>query len=497
MAATQAFIETAFQSGAGNAAKFESFESRSLRYDMYWSYYTGHQYDATRSWFAGKRVQKGLYRYVRNIYNPVERLGDFWTQAIWRGQLDPDAGDKGAIPVKIGDKADDETLRPLIAQVNAWSNWSVNMVIHVLHGSILGDAVIYVRDDPARQQTRLEVLHPGELIHATVDDMGFVKFYVIEYSRIDNDGKAAIYREECRRGEGEQVVFTTFRGKTPYAWAGNPGETWALEWGFIPLVLTQHKNVGLDYGYCEFHAQVGKIDEANDEASLLNDQLRKSINAKWWVNGKKPSSTITVPTQTPSSDNPQPERENEPMIYSGDAETTIVPMVAPVDIPGALANLDKMLEEIENDLPELKAESWDGGAGPSDETIAQARGRVEDKVKLRRPGYDSGYVRAAQMAITIAAMSGYEGFNTYNRESYKSGALDFSVSPRPVFPPQPGQVIEAEQVFWTGWKELESIGSEVPFEAYALSMGRSQEWIDGYIEMRDKKKMTRKTEAVL
>lgn len=498
MAGLQTFQEVAFGSGKSTAAQFESYAARCLRYSVNWAYYENTQYiQVINSWAEGMKTKvPTLYKHIRSIYNPVQRVGDFWQAAIWRGSLSPTAADEGAIPIKIGDSANEKTLRPLIAQVNKWSNWDANKDVHTLYGSVLGDALIYIREDRERQQVRTENVHPSELANAQIDNMGFVKAYTIEYMRIDNDGKSAKYRETCRHlRENESlyntdgtlvtgkpwILFETYRDGNPYVWDGNPstnGENWwVTDWGFCGLVLTKHIDIGLDFGYCEFHAQSGKINEQNDQASLLNDQIRKSVNAKWGVTGAKPTGTIRKTATTPTADRPEPEREEENIIYLG--EGAVVPMVAPVDVAQVLTNIQAIQAEIENDLPELKQEVWAGGSGPSDSTILAARGRVEGKVQKRRNAYDTGYIRAMQMAITVGALAGYEGFTVYNGESYANGELDFSISERPAFPPQPSEERAKMADFWNGWAALETNGVTT-FRSYASSYGMSEQFIADY-----------------
>lgn len=486
MAAATAFRNTVFSTSNENAGNFSSLEARKTRYMMNWAFYEGKQYDALsdglKEWVNAYKIAKGLYKYIRNIYNPVLRLGDFWTQAIWRGSIDADAGDSGAIPITVGKKAVENKLRPVIASIMKNSNWNVNKDILTLHGTILGDAVIYIRDDREHEQSRLEVMHPSNVVMADLDSMGFVKAYMIEYPRIDNDGREAMYRETAEHGEAEnEIIFKTYRDETLYAWDGNtdqdgnPVFQWSVFYGFIPLVLIQHKNVGLPWGLCEFHADVDKISEVNDEQSMMNDQIRKTINVKWLANWAKADQQTSIPASSPTTDRPQQGREDTGMIHINKADAKIQPFVAPLELDKVITNVEKMLGEWEDDLPELKSEVWSGGSGPSDSTILAARGRVEGKVEKRRAGYDSGFVRAVQMAITIGAVSKYPGYTEYSVDSYKNGALDFSISVRPAFPPQPSEIAAAKKDFWDGWSKVKDT---VPFKTYARDMGWSDEQIE-------------------
>ncbi len=497
MAAVSAFKDTVFSSSPENSDVFQSYSGRMLRYTMQWAFYESKQYDkinainywlswskrgnSINNWVAEYKSNRGLYKHIRSIYNPILRLGDFWTQAVWRGSVDSEAQNKGAIPIVTGKKANEAILRAAISKVMAFSNWNANKDVFVLHGAILGDAALYIRDDPDREQSRLEVIHPGRIIEVDLDAMGFVKRYVIEYPRVDNEGDIGTYKEVCEHGEAEnEIVFTTYRDDSLYAWDGNiddagkPVFQWSVFYGFVPLVITQHKNVGKNWGLCEFHAEDGKISEINDEASLLNDQIRKTINVKWLANWKKPEAALKIKSAVPTLSEHEPEREDTNIIYIDKDTAKLQPFVAPLDIDKVLANISKMLDELEDDLPELKSEVWSGGSGPSDSTILAARGRVEGKVEKRRAGYDTGFIRAVQMAITIGAVNGYPDYKNFTVDSYKTGQLDFSISPRPAFPPQPSEILAEKQAFWKGWGEVKDT---VPFKTYARDMGWSDEKI--------------------
>lgn len=515
MAASQAFMATFNSSQITNAAVFESFRSRAFRYARNWSFFEGTQFDtATNSWVDGEKKQKGWYKSIRNISNPVKQLADFYTQAVWRGSLDQDAAETGAIPYSIGEGADEDKLRPAIAMINKWSNWDQNKDVFVLDGTVMGDTVIYVRSDTEREQVRKEVIHPSWVAECEFDNMGNVKAYKIEYPRVDSDGKEYTYTETCQHGEAKnEIVFNTYRNNQPHAWGGNEidgvdgngapvrgtASQWSIYTGFVPLVVCQHQKVGLKWGWSEAHADLDLIVEMNDQWSVINDVVRKNNNPIWLANFTRKAAQVILQGASPTVDNPEPWREELNTIYvkqeSGAPEPKMDALVAELNIADALINIKMMLDELRDRLPELRSEVWAGGSGPSDSTILAARGRVEGKVAKRRTNYDAAECAATKMAITMAGMNGLKGFEGFGVDSYANGELDFSIASRPAFPEQPSEVLAETSAFWAGYAPF--IGTNVTFEMYARSLGKSDEWIAKMMRQMSAEELAQKTSVAL
>lgn len=434
--AARAFNQTFFSSDEANVAVFESLAARQLRYEVGWAFYEGKQYKSTFS--QGFMVDEALYKYIADIYNPTARIGDFYKGVIWRGALDPEAGEIGAIPIRVGRGTDDENkLRSGIARVWLASSWDTNKSAHVLHGTVMGDAALYIRDDLEHAEARIEILHPSVLKFVEVDTRGFVKRYVIEEQRQDERDRAVTYRETCEHGEGEEIIFRTYMNNREFAWPGNvdqdgnPVSQWSEPYGFIPLVLTQHINEARSWGRAEIHPFMKKIATIDDQASILNDRIRIAVDPPLLANFKKGDTEITFSTGTATTDRPKPGREQQKIIYVNKDNAAITPIVVPLDIAGVAGNIRQMLDALENDLPELRDDIMSNVA---EETLIAARSRVESKVIERRTNYDRGIVRASQMALAIGGWRGYEGYDGFDLDSFDAGKLNFSVADRPVFP---------------------------------------------------------------
>lgn len=473
MAGITAFREAYFSTGLDNQGEFTDYDARRFRYDLYWAFYENTAYRNIHSWAVGYRQQQALYRYIRGIYNPAYRLGEFWKSHLWGGRLDPQAGDGKETPSALPIITDNELLRPAISQVWRWSNWQIRKQIVCLYGAILGDVVMQVVDDVARGKVYIQPLHPGLVKGIDLDSWGNVKGYEIEEGREDpvNPGRVAQYKETAER-DGKDVVYRTYLNGAPYAWNGDLAE-WSEPYGFIPMVVVQHNNVGLDFGWSEIHSGRSKFQEADDLASKLSDQIRKMVDAPWLFSGvDKPRSAPRATGAAPSSDNPNPGREESNVIYAPQGAQA-QPLVSQLDIGSAAQYIGSILAEIERDYPELQMDIWGAGKETSGRALRVARQRVTTKVEERRSIYDDCLTRAQMMAVSIGGFRGYDDFAGFGLESYDAGALEHSIGDRPVFVVDPLDDIETEGAFWVAAQS--AIKSGVPLMVFLKRQGWSDE----------------------
>ncbi len=141
---------------------------------------------------------------------------------------------------------------------------------------------------------------------------GNVKAYVLEYQRYDpRNGRSGMvtYREVAER-DGDAVAYSTYLENGLYAWDADKGAEWEEGYGFIPMVVLQHNDVGLDFGWSELYPGLSKFREVDDQASKLNDQIRKLVEGAWLMAGVTKAKTTPTATGTEATDEkPQPGRE--------------------------------------------------------------------------------------------------------------------------------------------------------------------------------------------
>jgi hypothetical protein len=477
MTATSAFIgafrEDSVTSSIFNSDEFDEYNSRRLRYAMYAAGYENTSYRNVHSWAQGKRVRYGLGKYIRDIHNPIAQLVDFHVSTVWRGSIAPLLVG-GAIPLIVSGSNEDQ-VRAAADNLLRVSNFETGKNITVMKGCNLGDVGLKIVDDIERGQARIEVIDPSEIEDITVEN-GIIKAYrLTKWQENDNDIMTK-YTETCERGDNEDVIFRTFINDRQTEWPDAEESEWVEPYGFIPLVTIQHRNVGKQWGWAEAHPVIGKIMEIDDIASMLDDYIRKTVNAPALLSGMaKPNAKITTSTSDATEDNPQPGREENKILWAGDGvQASYTPMIAGMSIAEVDARIQSIMASIESDMPELRKSIWDIGGDPSGVALATAREPTETKINSRRTNYDGGLVRAMQMGIAIGGYRGYSGFEGFDLQSYGRGDLDISIAARPVFSEQKNDKIANTNSFWQTWAGVSTSGT-IPFESFARSYGWSDD----------------------
>lgn len=413
---------------------WDVYEARLRRYRMYDLYYNNTVYSSLTANAEVQKLLNSLYKHIRPLKNPVARLVDLYVAKTYGGQLDLQTLNGGAIPIA---QASDQ-VRQAIRQLWVWSNWNENKSLYVRNGAIYGDSYIKIVDDPQRKRVRMEALHPGKIVRCEYDEVGNIRAAQIEYDieHPEDMKRTATYTEMINNEQ-----FATFLDGELYAFNndanGKPIAQWDHGYGFVPLVHVQHKNLGLRSGVNPYHSTLPKINEVNDSASLLNDQIRKVITPLWYFAGvgapKKPGeSTLQVANAETGDD----ERDQVTAIY-GPIGSKPEPMIAPLDIVGALKNIDGQLDELERDMPELALHRIREQSGSMTAPGVRAGySDAIDRILEARGNYDGALIRAQQMALTIGGLGGYKNFEGFDINSYENGELDHYINERPVIEDQ-------------------------------------------------------------
>lgn len=472
---------------------YGAFNTRQLRYAILWAMNENTTYSNIHKWATLYRTRYGLYKFIRHIYNPTNRINDFWRMMIFGGNLDFEKTVKGAIPLVYPTQAEAdninteiETSNPLafaIAKLWRDSSWQIRKGTIALWGSALGDVGVKVVDDPTKGKVYLEVIHPSKIKTVSIDN-GHVKSYSLEYP-IHYENTVVMYREECVNVQDgtETIQYKTFKDNMPFGFGGKPAE-WVEMYGFVPFVLIKHNDVGADWGWAEVHPARSKIHELDDIASKMHDQIRKSVDPVWLANFAKPSVAPRAELTAPTTDRPVAGREDVPIIYIPETTAAMTALIAQVDLADIGLELDRVQQELENDYPELSATIWDDqGNIASGKAIGKARGKVEKKVIERRAVYDNAMVQLHQMAVAIGGENSYEGYVGFNLKSYADGDLDHWIDPnRPIFDESFDGKIATQSAFWDMVNKALDAGA--PMEEVLSDAGWSDTKIKKYIKSK-------------
>lgn len=504
-AAIEAYFhaDTPDVSGSGPADVWGSVEARRARYALAWSLYQNTAFRDLHDHAEQFRRAFGLYRHVRNIYSPVDRIVEFAAAHIYGSQWDADAGDGKEVPsaAPIAGDAATPALRAAIARLWRDSMWPINAEAWVRSGALNGDAPVKVVTDVRRGKVLFQAENPKHFKSVDFDAAGHVRGYVIERvvpdPRPRRDGQAArtvIYEEHCER-DGELVVWRTYLvdGGTAIGWdwtrdagdqSGGRAE-WSEAYGFVPMVWTKHVDAGLPFGLSEFHTARPKIVECDDQASKLNDQIRKVVEPKWLYAGFKPDDFVKLrkASEQAERDDPEAGRRLEGFLSTADPNAKGQPLVAPLQIADALANVVSMVEEIERGFPELRFDRLRAGGDVSGESLRVARQPVETKIARRRARYDVDLVRLHQMGAAIGGElyrqtrdARFDVFAGFGLDSYAAGTLDHQIGPRPVFGSDPFESEALRTARYTSITAAKAAG--IPHRTAMREAGYTDEQID-------------------
>lgn len=477
----QAFLNADTLRATTASAEFDAFtrfEARKLRYDVLWALYQNNAFwDQVHRWAQTLKMQFGLYEYTRTNFNPLFRLVEFHATHLVGGTLDPAAGDGESVKSALPILTDNEALRPGLATLWRHSRWAIQKDVWTRTGAALGDVGLWVCDDPAAGRVALQKLHPGHIKWVSRHPLtGQVTSYIREEIRYDPRlpqvknlsplidprtlQRIVTYNEEAWI-DGGDVVYRTFLNGGLYDWRlrpngqpfGNAADAqpeWRVPYPFIPLVITQHMPVGLDWGIAEGHAVVAKALELADISSNASDNIRRLLNDALIISGvAKPKQDVTTNDgDTATLGNPQPGRTKRRIIYLSDPTARLQFGTQPIDLAGVATHVQLMRDDVNEDYPELDLDLWKTG-DPSGRALRVARQRTESKVQQRRTGYDESLVMAQRMALAIGGIRGYQGYRGLGSEDpLNDPRLEHAIGHRPVFRPDPLDDVEEGTAFW-------------------------------------------------
>lgn len=437
----KAFRQTYVTYDVLDSDDFEDYNARLLRYSILFGFYENTVYDNLRTWSIAYKTNYSLYRYIRNIYNPANRLTEFWRTVIWGGALDMEAGEQGAIPIRNASSQ----LRNAIATLWKSTNMGMQKDLITLYGASMGDVGVKVVDDPEKQRTYLKVIHPSEIRDVIMDHRGHCQGYVLEKEVIDAQGREVPFVEVCERIGDQDVRYRLYED-------GRLIDTWSAAYGFVPFTMIRHNFVGATYGWSEMQPHRSKIHEVDEQASKLHDYVRKAIDPMWLFNFKEPKNSPTAKGigEDATSSNPQPGREEVTSLYVPDFRAKAQALVTDsIDLDQVGNRVKDMIAELERDLPELQMDIWSAGGYTTGKALKTARQRVEKKVITRRPMYDDPLVNLHGMAIAIGGERGYPGYEGFDLGSYERGELEHLIpTDRAVFDTDALEAVDRKQIFW-------------------------------------------------
>lgn len=429
-------------------------------YDLYEAYYANDVYDVSaRLLNPGRAV--ALPKTIRPVHNPAKRAVDWWPGHLYPGIWTEDGLPANGRPNRIPWSTDtDEALRLAAQQMFTWGNWGSDILVYARMGAMLGDVFVEVYSDVDRQKVYPQYLHPRHVKSIEWNASGDVTMYHIEVPRIDEKGRSYRWGKRVTKDE-----IVTYRDDEEVSYIEGMPARIPNPWGFVPAVWVQHRNMGGQHGSPAIDGVLGKIDELNGIVSEINDYILRFTRQYIIIGSDSPEAfreavASNNSTQRSTSRGAREYDEIESAYARASTRQTIPVFGAkgPVSVARLYENMglaeavphrDRVMEEIEKDLPEIvlsrmlleKTNMSAPGAVP----LVQD---VQHKLDESAGNYDAGLVKLAQMGISIAAQCIADGvwnrrgltdqqrkFAAFSPDSWNRGELaSFSITPRSVIP---------------------------------------------------------------
>jgi len=405
------------------------FDTRNARYWHNRRYADNTIYTLITGYAEAFKKDEKLYKFIKSLRNPIPRAIGIESSKVFGGMINYETFLDGAIPI-IGA---DELLLDAIRMVFKWSNMDLLKTLLVEEGGRMGDIAIKCVDDVTRDTVHMELLDPRKVYDVRFDAVNNVKYIDIRYMMHNNiTGNDYEYREVITK-----ETFATYRDGEPYAYGLIDGEQgtglaeWPNPYGFVPVRWIQHIQTSLGFGETTFHATRNKIDSLNELVSQIHDNIRKVVNTKYTASKVSlPRNDGTAKKISMTTDG----RDEAPILEVGEGE--IKPLVYPLDIEGAMLAVRSQQSEVENDLPHLALQSMRNGQGAEQMSGVAIENLYSDAIDLigkLQSSYITGVKMALQMCVSMGAYRRYDAFRPFSLDSYKVGALDFDIKPRPMF----------------------------------------------------------------
>lgn len=339
---------------------------------------------------------------TRRLRTVVNRSVEFYASKMMPGD-------------KITTLAKNTAIQAAIEDVLRVSNFQANKPAMLRHLALYGDQFTRVRGE--LDKVYMEDIKPRYVTGFTEDSRGFLTSLRIDIPTFDEAGGTVMYTEYWTL-DGLAVWQGYHNRATSIDQLGEPREFTPLAaFGidFIPVVHTKFKNTGDNRGQsCVYHA-LDKIYEANRLATRLND-LQFRHNKPIWAalansvdkDGRPmPAPRIKVSGNGANATATEEEKETVlgDVVYMPGA-STLQPLIPSINYEHALAILNAQMEELEEDLPELRYYSIRDSGQLSGEAIGKLLGAAVDRALEARNNFTESLKRINMMALTIGIFLG-------------------------------------------------------------------------------------------
>ncbi len=423
--------------------------------DMLEVYYMSNGlYDALQQYLADTNTWSPS---MKPLYNPANRAVEFHVSHLWPGTIDR--------AFRVLSK--DQKVVDAIAKVLTWSNWAAKKQLAARWFALFGTMFIKVPSSKELGKVWHQTIKPQNITDFDVDTRDYITYIRIDTrkSRINektNLIETYMLTEVWSKRYNSYRVFEHKKDRTtPISQLGTPKEESKITdfgFNFIPIVHAKFKDIGEQRGVGVFTMELDKIDEANRIATRLHE-IAYRFNRPYIAVASNDRDSSGRPLPAPRlADKNGNDIESADDLASDESlvrlpgMTSLEMMVPSINFEGHLKILNDQMDELKQDLPELRYYDIKEPASISTETMRMMLGGAIDRVIEARGNAQSALIRANQMALTIGKARGFNGFSELG--AYESGSLDHTFAEQEVVPLSPKERADAVGVAVTAGMDI-------------------------------------------
>ncbi len=419
------------------------WDERRTVYDLWQQYFDNNVYDRTSEGGSRDLINAALGNAysadISGLYNPVSEVVDLYLH-IFGGSF----GDE------IRAESDTAATLEALAQIWEWSNLNIEKrrICRMPATYGLCGLRIVARDDidPAKRRVYIKAEHPNTIRDMILDDRGNVETIQLEYditAGLAEDAETLTIREllekdriQTWRVNGSIVQPFDIGGfiadgmpvKEINTYAREQGADYPNALGVTPYVICYHDQGNDEWGRNCFYKARGAIDRYNSLISHTDIQVHETVRTVWLI-----AAAGAPPVEFDFS--------GRKVIFvdqrQGGTPPLAQPLVADLDLAGAIAQSKVQLDAIEDKLPELKATAGRFLSGQSGETVAQLRKPAEEKIQAARDLSEDALIRAQKIALSWGVLLELWNLGTgFGRDAadaaFREGLEDHKFNKRPL-----------------------------------------------------------------
>lgn len=384
-----------------------------------------------------------LYGYrdeaIRALRNPTAAVIGFYAAKLWAGKL-PEA-----LPIET----DNQAIIEPIQQIWKWSNWSSAKQEVARTFPKFGDMFLKVSTKRSRSTNQInrvyiESLPPQSVTKMETDERGYLTYLRTDTPIVEEDAsgneKTYVITEEWnkdtqlyRRWKHDKSSTTPIAKLTGLELTLSFVQAWGND--FIPVVWQGFRLTGGERGEAAIAPAIDKIDEINRQATALHKNIFR-YNKPTTIVGRdgtdasgRPLPPVSLGSGNALTQSTNPDEDN---VWILPGATTVQSLVPSLDYANHILAIDKQMDNIVLDLPELVYSLLHTiGGNPSSISLQTLLLAASDRLLEARQNAESALIRAQQMALSIGAYVGI--FPGLSASGYDDGTFEHSFAEREVW----------------------------------------------------------------